>query len=88
MLGATRAVETVSLLAHVVHGLHGVLTLVMVGEMGGAILVTLTIAASVLILAMAIAAAEVIRVKVQRYVQRYEQRSLPEKRDKRDQNHT
>jgi hypothetical protein len=86
MLGATRAIEMVSLLAHVVSGFHSVRALIMAGEMGGAILVTLTIAASVLILAVAIAAAEVIRIRLQRYVQRYEQRSLPGKRDQGNQN--
>lgn len=83
MLGATRAVEMASLTAHATSGLHGAWTHITAGDMGGSVLVTITAAGCVLILAVAIAASEIIRVKVQRYVQRHEQRSLPEQRHKR-----
>lgn len=82
MLGAHRATELVTSALHVIGGLHGVWTHIVVGDLGGSVLVTLTVAACVLILAGAVALAEVIRVKVQQYVRRHEQQSLPEPRDK------
>lgn len=82
MLGVHRATELATTALHVIGGLHGAWTHVMVGDLGGSILVSLTVAASVLILAGAVALAEVILVKVQLYVRRHKQPSLPEPRDK------
>jgi uncharacterized protein (DUF2062 family) len=82
MLDAHKATELATSALHVIGGLYGAWTHIMVGDLGGSVLVSLTVAACVLILAGATALAEIIRVKVQRYVQRHEQQSLPEPRDK------
>ena len=54
---------------------------IVVGDLGGSILVALTAAACVLILAGALALCEVARVKVQQFVRKHERPSLPEPRN-------
>jgi hypothetical protein len=80
MLDAGRTADVL----HLGGGLYGAWTHVVVGDLGGSIIVALTVAASVLILAGAFALAEVARVKVRRFARKHEPPSLPEPRDKGD----
>lgn len=83
MLGAGRGSELVASTLHLIGGLHGAWVHIVAADPIGGVLVSLTVAACILILAGAVALSEVIRVKVRRYVLRHEERSLPEQRDKR-----
>ena len=65
-------------------GFYGAWTHIVVGDLGGSILVALTVAASVLILTGAVALGEVVRVKVRQFARKHEPPSLPEPRDKGD----
>lgn len=86
MLGAGRGSELVTSMLHVIGGLHGAWMHIGGGDLIGAVLVSLTVAGCILILAGAVALSEVIRVKSRRYVLRHEQRRFPEQRDKRGHN--
>lgn len=80
MLDAGRIADAL----HLGGGLYGAWTHIAVGDPGGSILVALTVAASVLILAGAFALAEVVRVKVRQFARKREPLSLPEPRNKGD----
>lgn len=82
MLDVHRATEVITSGLHVIGGLHGAWTHIVIGDLAGSFIVALTVAASVLILAGAVALGEVIRVTAQKYVRKHEQKSLPEPRDK------
>jgi hypothetical protein len=80
MLDASRTADVL----HLGSGLYGAWTHVVVGDLGGSIMVALTVAASVLILAGAFALAEVARVKVRQFARKHEPPRFPEPRDKGD----
>jgi hypothetical protein len=80
MLDAGRIADVL----HLGGGLYGAWMHIVVGDLGGSILVALTVAASVLILAGAFALAEVARVKARQFARKHEPPSLPEPRDKGD----
>ena len=80
MLDAGRIADVL----HLGGGLYGAWTHVVIGDLGGSIMVALTVAASVLILAGAFALAEVARVKVRQFARKHEHPRLPEPRDKGD----
>lgn len=80
MLDAGRIAD----ILHLGGGLYGAWTHIVVGDLGGSILVALTAAGCVLVLAGAIALAEVARVKARQFARKHEPPSLPEPRDKGD----
>jgi uncharacterized protein (DUF2062 family) len=84
MLDAGRIADTTASILHLGGGLYGAWTHIMVGDLGGSILVALTVAACILILAGAVALAEVARVKVRQFARKQERPSLPEPRNKGD----
>lgn len=83
MINVHRAVEAATSLLHVIGGLSSAVMHILAGDMGGAIVVTLVASACMLILAGAVALAEVAQVKVRQYVLKHDERvRLPEPRDK------
>jgi hypothetical protein len=82
MLGVERAIEVATSALHIVGGLSSAGAHIMQGDHGGAILVALTVAGCVLILAGAVALAEITRFKVRQLVGKREKPGLPEPRDK------
>ena len=71
MLDVGRIADTTASILHMGGGLYGAWTHLVVGDLGGSVLVALTVAASVLILTGAVALAEVIRVKVRQFARRH-----------------
>jgi hypothetical protein len=82
MLGVERALEVATSALHIVGGLSGAVAHAIQGDTGGAILIALTIAGSILILAGAVALAEITRFKVRQIVRKHEKPGLSEPRDK------
>jgi hypothetical protein len=80
MLDAGRIAD----ILHLGGGLYGAWTHIIVGNLGGSIIVALTAAACVLVLAGAFALAEVARVRARQFARKPEPPSLPEPRDKGD----
>lgn len=84
MLDAERIADAIGTLLHLGGGLYGVWMHIVAGDLGGSLVVALTAAACILILAGAIILAEVARVKARQFVQKHESASFSEPRNKRD----
>jgi hypothetical protein len=79
MHGANQAVELATTLLHVLSGLYSAFEHVWVNDSSGAIGIALVTSLCVLIVAGAVALAEVAKMKVRRYVRKHE---LPAKSSK------
>jgi hypothetical protein len=84
MLDAARIADAIGTLLHLGGGLYGAWTHIVVGDLGKSVPVALSAAACILILAGAVALAEIARAKARLFMQKHEPSRLPEPRNKGD----
>ena len=82
MIGVQRTAEVVISALHIIGGLSSATVHIITGDMGGAVLVALTVAACIVILALAVAFTEVLLLMVRRLVQRNERPNISAPRNK------
>jgi hypothetical protein len=84
MLDAERIADGAATLLHLGGGLYGAWMHMVVGDLGGSIIVALTVAACILILTGAVALGEVVRAKARQLARKHEHPTLPPSRNKGD----
>lgn len=75
MFDAQRAAEVVTTALHIIGGVSSAVEHIINGDISGSLKVALAVGACILIIAVSAALAELIRIKVHRYVQKHKPRN-------------